>query len=124
MSCGSCALCRVVRSQLEGGQFLAVRPVLMKRQKSSFHTLPCGVDVILGINGYIWLSPPKDVPSTVSFLPSNFFLSPFSSCYPGQLSHVRVARATRKRLPLCGRRSRGCGTPSRYALTSSTHTPA
>ncbi len=60
-------------SQLEGGQFLAVRPVLMKRQKSSFHTLPCGVDVILGINGYIWLSPPKDVPSTVSFLPLNFF---------------------------------------------------
>jgi exosome complex component RRP4 len=50
--------------KLEGGQFLAVRPVLMKRQKSSFHTLPCGVDVILGINGYIWLSPPKDVPST------------------------------------------------------------
>jgi hypothetical protein len=50
---------------LEGGQFLAVRPVLMKRQKSSFHTLPCGVDVILGINGYIWLCPPKDVPSTV-----------------------------------------------------------
>jgi len=49
--------------KLEGGQFLAVRPVLMKRQKSSFHTLGCGVDVILGINGYIWISPPKDVPS-------------------------------------------------------------
>lgn len=32
--------------------------VLIKRQKQHFHALPCGVEVILGNNGYVWLSPP------------------------------------------------------------------
>jgi exosome complex component RRP4 len=29
---------------------------LVKRSKSHFVTLPCGVDVVLGLNGYIWVS--------------------------------------------------------------------
>ena len=28
----------------------------MRRLKSHFITLPCGVDLILGLNGYIWVS--------------------------------------------------------------------
>jgi len=33
-----------------------VSPVLIKRLKSHFFSLPCGVDLILGLNGYIWVS--------------------------------------------------------------------
>jgi len=30
--------------------------ILVRRLKSHFLTLPCGVDLILGLNGYIWVS--------------------------------------------------------------------
>lgn len=30
---------------------------LIKRRKTHFHNLPCGATVILGNNGYIWVSP-------------------------------------------------------------------
>ena len=33
-----------------------VPPILVRRLKSHFLTLPCGVDLILGLNGYIWIS--------------------------------------------------------------------
>ena len=42
--------------------FLRVPAVLIKRQKQHFHSLPCGVDVILGNNGYVWLSAPTPTP--------------------------------------------------------------
>ena len=43
--------------KLTNGIFVSVWPSLLKRCKTSFHTLPgTGVDVILGINGYIWIS--------------------------------------------------------------------
>jgi exosome complex RNA-binding protein Rrp4 len=35
-----------------------VPPTLVKRTKQHFHSLACGVDVIFGVNGYIWISPP------------------------------------------------------------------
>jgi exosome complex component RRP4 len=35
---------------------VTVPPVLIRRLKSHFITLPCGVDLILGLNGYIWVS--------------------------------------------------------------------
>jgi exosome complex component RRP4 len=35
---------------------ITVPPILIKRLKSHFCALACGVDVILGINGYIWVS--------------------------------------------------------------------
>ena len=34
-----------------------VSPSLVKRRKTHFHRLPCGAHVILGNNGYIWISP-------------------------------------------------------------------
>jgi exosome complex component RRP4 len=43
--------------KLEGGQFLRVPSSLIKRCKQHFHTLECGVDAILGNNGYVWLEP-------------------------------------------------------------------
>jgi exosome complex component RRP4 len=42
--------------KLERGVFAAVSPALIKRTKTHFHTLPCGVDVILGLNGYCWIT--------------------------------------------------------------------
>lgn len=42
--------------KLENGQFIAVPCALMKRLKQHFVTLPCGVDAIFGLNGYIWLT--------------------------------------------------------------------
>ncbi|CAO3623008.1 unnamed protein product [Cunninghamella echinulata] len=42
--------------KLRNGSFLSVPPALVQRCKSQFHTLPCGVDIILGLNGYIWVN--------------------------------------------------------------------
>ena len=46
--------------KLRNGQLVIVPPVLVRRCKTHFTTLPCGVDVVLGLNGYIWVS--KSVP--------------------------------------------------------------
>jgi len=42
--------------KLRNGQLVVVPPILVQRLKSHFLTLPCGVDLILGLNGYIWVS--------------------------------------------------------------------
>ncbi|KAG8704216.1 exosome non-catalytic core subunit rrp4 [Ceratobasidium sp. 394] len=42
--------------KLRNGQLVIIAPGLIRRLKSHFFSLPCGVDVILGLNGYIWLS--------------------------------------------------------------------
>ncbi|TCD71791.1 exosome non-catalytic core subunit rrp4 [Steccherinum ochraceum] len=42
--------------KLRNGQLVTVPPVLIRRLKSHFVSLPCGVDLILGLNGYIWVS--------------------------------------------------------------------
>ncbi|KAI8812604.1 hypothetical protein BJ742DRAFT_673647 [Cladochytrium replicatum] len=43
--------------KLRNGSLVVVQPGLIKRSKSHFAHLPsCGVDVILGLNGYIWVS--------------------------------------------------------------------
>ncbi|KAI9474497.1 Exosome complex component rrp4 [Coemansia sp. RSA 989] len=47
--------------KLRNGTFVSVFPQLVPRSRSHFHTLPCGVDVVLGVNGYIWVS--KHVPA-------------------------------------------------------------
>lgn len=46
--------------RLGTGSFVSVPAVLVRRQKQHFHTLPCGVDVIFGNNGYIWIAGKKD----------------------------------------------------------------
>ena len=43
--------------KLNEGVFLSVPANLVKRCKQHFHALRCGVDVILGNNGNIWLRP-------------------------------------------------------------------
>ncbi|TPX67583.1 hypothetical protein SpCBS45565_g03712 [Spizellomyces sp. 'palustris'] len=42
--------------KLRNGSLVIVPSALVKRTKSHFATLPCGVDVILGLNGYIWVA--------------------------------------------------------------------
>ncbi|KAI9018739.1 hypothetical protein CLU79DRAFT_705466 [Phycomyces nitens] len=42
--------------KLRNGSFVCVPPVLVQRCKSQFHTLPCGVDLVLGLNGFIWIN--------------------------------------------------------------------
>ncbi|GAB5372854.1 hypothetical protein AAMO2058_001700100 [Amorphochlora amoebiformis] len=41
--------------KLNKGLFLSVPASLIKRCKKHFHTLKCGVDIILGNNGYVWM---------------------------------------------------------------------
>ncbi|KAG8901870.1 exosome non-catalytic core subunit rrp4 [Tulasnella sp. 403] len=41
--------------KLRNGQLVAVPPMLIRRLKSHFVQLHCGVDLILGMNGYIWV---------------------------------------------------------------------
>ncbi|KAL8625729.1 Exosome complex component RRP4 [Nucella lapillus] len=43
--------------KLGQGVLVQVPASLVKRRKTHFHTLPCGVKIILGNNGYIWLTP-------------------------------------------------------------------
>ncbi|KAL4709819.1 hypothetical protein ACJJTC_001273 [Scirpophaga incertulas] len=43
--------------KLKQGILLKVFPSLIKRRKNHFHNLPCGISVIIGNNGYIWISP-------------------------------------------------------------------
>ncbi|KAF9265421.1 exosome complex exonuclease rrp4 [Marasmius fiardii PR-910] len=42
--------------KLRNGQLITVPPNLVRRLKSHFICLPCGVDLILGLNGYVWIS--------------------------------------------------------------------
>lgn len=41
--------------KLRNGSLVVVPANLVKRSKSHFTTLSCGVDLILGVNGYIWV---------------------------------------------------------------------
>nr|CAG4645654.1 EOG090X09DD [Lynceus sp. MCZ IZ 141354] len=43
--------------KLSQGCLLTVPPSLVKRSKNHFHCLPFGASVILGNNGYVWISP-------------------------------------------------------------------
>ena len=43
--------------QLKEGTLVQVPPSLVKRCKTHFLNLPCGATVILGNNGYVWISP-------------------------------------------------------------------
>lgn len=40
---------------------LKVFPSLIKRSKTRFHNLSVGASIILGNNGFIWISPTKNV---------------------------------------------------------------
>lgn len=42
--------------KLENGQFISVSPVLVKKLKQHVVALECGVTVILGNNGFIWIA--------------------------------------------------------------------
>lgn len=42
--------------KLENGCFCSVIPSLIRRTNSHFITLKCNVDIILGVNGYIWIT--------------------------------------------------------------------
>ncbi|GAA6021626.1 hypothetical protein JCM10207_008089 [Rhodosporidiobolus poonsookiae] len=44
--------------KLKNGQLVTVPPSLILRAKTHFHTLPerIGVDMIIGLNGYVWVS--------------------------------------------------------------------
>ena len=43
--------------KLSQGILIKVFPSLIKRRKTHFHNLPCGASLILGNNGFIWISP-------------------------------------------------------------------
>lgn len=42
--------------KLKNGQLIVVPSALIRRAKSHFLVLACGTSVILGVNGYIWIS--------------------------------------------------------------------
>ncbi|KAJ0181028.1 hypothetical protein K1T71_003113 [Dendrolimus kikuchii] len=43
--------------KLSQGTLVKVFPSLIKRRKNHFHNLLCGVSIIIGNNGFIWISP-------------------------------------------------------------------
>jgi len=48
---------RLKYGKLSYGLCVTVSPSLIRRTKTHFVTLDCGVDLIIGNNGYIWISP-------------------------------------------------------------------
>jgi exosome complex component RRP4 len=53
--------------KLENGQLVQVPCALIKRAKQHFHSLEFGVDLILGLNGYVWITAtPAPVTATSS----------------------------------------------------------
>lgn len=46
--------------KLGQGTLVQVSPSLVLRRKTHFHNLPIGVSIILGNNGYVWISPTTD----------------------------------------------------------------
>ncbi|KAI4458774.1 pnas-3 related [Holotrichia oblita] len=47
--------------KLSQGVLVKVSPTLIKRSKTRFHNLPVGASIILGNNGYVWISPIMNV---------------------------------------------------------------
>ncbi|XP_038209430.1 exosome complex component RRP4 [Zerene cesonia] len=43
--------------KLSQGVLVKVFPSLIRRRKNHFHNLPCGISIIVGNNGFIWISP-------------------------------------------------------------------
>ena len=54
--CGGPPTLTLTATQLRNGQLVVVPPALIRRLKSHFTALPCGVDLILGLNGFVWVS--------------------------------------------------------------------
>lgn len=52
-----CIFINCILFQLSQGVLVKVFPSLIKRRKTHFHNLPCGASIILGNNGFIWISP-------------------------------------------------------------------
>ena len=52
--------------QLKEGTLVQVPPSLVKRCKTHFLNLPCGATVILGNNGYVWISPLDNEEATLA----------------------------------------------------------
>jgi exosome complex component RRP4 len=42
--------------KLENGQLVRVPPMLVKRLKKHHVVLPCGVEVVVGCNGFVWIT--------------------------------------------------------------------
>ncbi|KAJ2552355.1 Exosome complex component rrp4 [Coemansia sp. RSA 1933] len=59
--------------KLRNGTLVSVFPQLIPRSRNHFHSLPCSVDVVLGVNGYIWVS--KHVPASKVELNSELIYS-------------------------------------------------
>jgi exosome complex component RRP4 len=47
--------------KLRNGRLVIVPPTLVVRQKSHFHSLPYGIELIVGLNGYIWVQAPSAI---------------------------------------------------------------
>ncbi|CAI4225986.1 unnamed protein product [Auanema sp. JU1783] len=43
--------------KLAQGVLVKIPSYLVKRRKTHFHSLPCGAGVIIGCNGFVWISP-------------------------------------------------------------------
>ncbi|EGC37877.1 hypothetical protein DICPUDRAFT_76545 [Dictyostelium purpureum] len=54
--------------KLQNGHFMKVTPSLIKRSKQHFYSLECGVDVILGLNGYIWIADTEQQKNQSAFI--------------------------------------------------------
>lgn len=81
--------------KLVNGMFLTVPHALVKRSKNHFHTLPMGVDIILGTNGYIWITeskPPSKMSSDVNMDETEFIPEPVKLIGPEMREQIARVR--------------------------------
>ncbi|KAI9026896.1 hypothetical protein DFJ74DRAFT_604316 [Hyaloraphidium curvatum] len=81
-----------IARQLRNGSLVVVPAAQVKRMKSHFHSLPFGVDMIVGINGYIWVC--KHAPQTPDQAESEAIYSSENEPIPDEL-RLRIAQVCR-----------------------------
>lgn len=59
--------------KLRNGALVVVPSAQIKRSKSHFLTLSCGVDVVLGVNGYIWVSKHTEIAPEMANQPEGLY---------------------------------------------------
>eukprot|EP00035_Acanthoeca_spectabilis_P034300 m.28278 g.28278 ORF g.28278 m.28278 type:complete len:290 (-) comp6529_c0_seq1:900-1769(-) len=107
--------------KLTMGSFVSVVPALVKRCKNHFHKLPCGVSVVLGNNGYIWVGVEKDTEGQASDSGAAAMDSSPASASVGRGVREKIARVRNVILALASQGLAIFDTTIIYAYEDSEH---
>lgn len=90
---------RTKYGKLSEGVLVQVSPSLIKRSPSHFHELNCGILLIIGNNGFIWIYPQSDSDETESEQkkPVDIYVSPEMRLTMARIRNAIVVLSTKKK---------------------------